>query len=77
MSAENSNTPAEYDQRYISAVNVTTPSNGAGAVAATMKDIGTAVTAGQSVIYQGTCGATGMTWDTSTSIVDPKFLPKL
>ena len=40
-----------------------------------MLGIGTQVTAGQNVIYTGTCGASGMTWAVSGSVAS-KYLPK-
>jgi hypothetical protein len=40
-----------------------------------MKAIGSAVTAGQTIIYTATCGAAGITWAVSGT-VDAKYLPK-
>lgn len=43
----------------------------------TMKAIGTSITAGQTIIYNGTCGSAGLTWALSGSTVASKYLPKL
>ena len=46
-----------------------------GTVVLTLKAIGTAVTAGQTITYTGTCTPGGLTW-VVTGSVQAKFLPK-
>ena len=46
-----------------------------GTVVLTMAGIGTAVAAGQTITYTGTCTPGGMTW-TVSGTVQAKFLPK-
>lgn len=57
--------------------SVTTANTSASSVTATiaMKAIGTAITANQTIIYTGTCGAAGMTWAVSGTVAS-KYLPK-
>lgn len=48
-------------------------------VTITMKDIGTAVTAGQQILYTGTCGEAGLKWAVApgTTPINAKYLPKI
>ena len=67
--------PTTYNAKYtttIAAVGITTTS---GTVTLAMKPIGNAVTAGQTIIYTGTCTTGGMTWTVSGTVA-PKFRPK-
>ena len=60
---------------YISAVAVVGASATAATVTATMKAIGSNVTAGDTIIYTATCGSSGVTWVISGTI-NAKYLPK-
>ena len=60
---------------YISAVAAAGSSPTAGAVTITYRAIGTSVSAGDTVLYNGTCGAGGMTWAVSGTI-DTKYYPR-
>jgi len=40
------------------------------------KAIGTSVALGQTVVYTGSCGATGFVWNTVTGTVPLKYMPK-
>ncbi|TSA12894.1 MAG: prepilin-type N-terminal cleavage/methylation domain-containing protein [Comamonadaceae bacterium] len=60
---------------YVTSVTATGTSATAGTVTVVMKAIGSAVTAGQTIIYTATCGASGITWAV-TGTVDAKYLPK-
>jgi len=62
--------------KYISAVQATGTSTTAATVTITYKQIGSAVTAGNDIVYTGTCSsASGMTWTVAGSIPS-KFYPK-
>jgi type IV pilus assembly protein PilA len=60
---------------YVTSVTAAGTSATAGTVTVAMKAIGSAVTAGQTIIYTATCGAAGITWAVSGT-VDAKYLPK-
>jgi len=60
----------DINSEYVSSVAVAS-----GNVTITMKEIAGSVTAGQTVIYGGTCGEKGVTW-TIAGTVDSKFRPK-
>ena len=61
--------------KYTTSVTVTSTGATDATVTIVMKAIGTSVTAGDTIIYTGTCGAGGMTWATSGTI-NAKYLPK-
>jgi type IV pilus assembly protein PilA len=69
-----------YNGKYTSEVEVTTAAAGSAfnpIVTITMKAIGSSVTAGQTIVYTGTCGAGGLTWsNTANSTIATKYLPK-
>jgi type IV pilus assembly protein PilA len=62
---------------YTTSVLAANTSASAVSVTIAMKAIGSSITAGQTIIYNGTCGAAGLTWAIDpTSTVPAKFLPK-
>ena len=63
--------------KYTKEVLAAATSASAVTVTIQMLDIGTAVTDGQTIVYNGTCGAAGMTWTIGTSTVNAKYLPKV
>jgi type IV pilus assembly protein PilA len=73
----NISTAATYTSTYVTSVTADGASATAGTVTVVLKAIGNTVTAGDTIFYTGTCGATGMTWavsGTGTNIA--KYLPK-
>ncbi|MES2105950.1 MAG: pilin [Pseudomonadota bacterium] len=67
------------DNKYVQKVDaIGKASNGGGTVTITYNAIGSNITAGQTIVYQGTCAAgSGMTWTVdSASTVAAKYLPK-
>lgn len=68
-------TPGDYSGAYISSVETEGTSVTAGTVTITYKQIGSQVTAGDTVVYTADCGAGGTKWSVSGTI-DPKYYPK-
>ena len=66
---------ASYSGTYITSVTANGTSTSSATVTIVYKGIGTAVTAAQTVVYTGTCGAGGLTWAVSGN-VPTKFHPK-
>ncbi|MDP1529951.1 pilin [Rhodoferax sp.] len=64
---------------YVTSVTAAGTGDTTGTVTIAMKGIGSSVTAGQTIIYNATCGAGGTTWviDTTNSTVNAKYLPKV
>jgi type IV pilus assembly protein PilA len=60
---------------YVSGIELSAASTSSGAVTATMKQIGSSVTAGQTVIWQSTCGPAGNAW-TVTGTIPSKYYPR-
>ena len=71
-------TASEYDGKYTQSVTASGTGTDTGTVVISMKAIGSAVTAAQTIQYNGACGAGGMTWtiDTGSTIL-PKYFPKV
>lgn len=65
----------EYSGKYTTSVTGAGTSATGGTVTIVLKAIGSSVAAGQTIIYTGTCGAGGMSWAVSGSVLS-KFLPK-
>ena len=62
---------------YVTSVTAAGSSDTAGTVTIVLKGIGSAVTAGDTVVYTGACGAGGMQWTiTGTGTNIAKYLPK-
>lgn len=68
-------TATTYAGNYTTSVTAAGTSAAGGTVTIAMKDIGTSITAGQTIIYTGTCGAAGMTWAVSGTVAS-KYYPK-
>jgi type IV pilus assembly protein PilA len=66
---------ADISSTYVTSVAATATSTSVGVVTVTMKGIGTSVTAGQNIIYTGTCSPAGTNWAVTGS-VPAKYLPK-
>ena len=66
---------ASISGKYTTSVTLAGTSATGATVTIVMKAIGAKVTAGQTIIYTGTCGAGGMTWAV-TGTVATKYLPK-
>ena len=66
---------ASYDTTYVQSVTAVGTSATAGTVTIAYEAIGSQVTAGQTVVYTGDCGAGGLTWALSGG-VSTKYLPK-
>ena len=60
---------------YVTSVTAVGTSATAGTVTVVMKAIGSAVGAGDNIVYTATCGAAGLTWAVSGT-VNAKYLPK-
>ncbi len=68
---------ASYTSTYVTSVAAAGTSATAGTVTVVLKAIGNTVTAGDTIIYTGACGTTGMTWAiTGTGTNIAKYLPK-
>jgi type IV pilus assembly protein PilA len=63
--------------KYTKSVLASASSASAAKVTITMLAIGSSVTEGQTIVYDGTCGEAGMTWVIGTSTVNAKYLPKV
>ena len=63
---------------YTTSVLVAGVNASSATVTITMKDIGTAVTAGQQILYTGTCGEAGLRWAVTPGAtpINVKYLPK-
>lgn len=62
---------------YTTSVTTSNTSATATKVTIVMKDIGSAISAGDTIVYNGTCGEAGLTWAIdSGSTVPTKYLPK-
>ena len=68
-------TPTDYSGAYISSVDAQGTSVTSGTVTITYKQIGSQVTAGDTVVYTADCGSGGTKWSVAGTI-DPKYLPK-
>jgi len=64
------------NSQYVKSVAVAGTSTTAGTVTITMKAIGSSVADDATIVYSGTCAASGMTWTIGTSTVNSKYLPK-
>ena len=64
-----------YSGSYTNTVSASGTNAGTGIVTITMKAIGTAIASGQTIIYQGTCGAGGLNWSVSGTVLT-KYRPK-
>lgn len=64
---------------YTNSVLAANTNAGAATVTITLKDIGSAITAAgnnNTIVYNGTCGAQGMTWAIGGTVL-AKYLPKI
>ena len=72
------NTSTDYNGRYTTSVTAAGASASAGTVTIAMKAIGSSVLSTQVIVYDGACGAGGLTWsNASSSTVNVKYLPKV
>ena len=70
-------TDSEYNAKYTTTIAAAGVNITSGVVTLTMKQIGSAVTSGQTIIYTGNCTPGGMEWDVSSgSTIVSKFYPK-
>jgi type IV pilus assembly protein PilA len=67
--------PASYAARYTSEISAVGIDATNGSVTLVMNAIGGAVAAGDTIVYEGACGAGGMQW-TVTGSIATKFRPK-
>ena len=68
-------TNTSYQGKYTTQVDAAGTSATVGTVTIVMKAIGGSITAGQTVIYTGTCGAGGLTWGVTGNVL-AKYYPK-
>ncbi len=68
-------TDASITGNYVNGVTLASSSATAATITATMKAIGSAITAGQTVVWASTCGPAGNTWSVGGT-VPSKFYPK-
>jgi len=66
----------EYNAKYTTTIAAAGDSVTVGTVVLTLKQIGSAIDADQTITYTGTCTPGGMTWSVTGSVA-PKFLPKI
>ncbi len=66
---------ANINGTYTTSVTAANTSASAASVTIVMKAIGTSVTAGDTIIYNGACGEAGMKWAVAGTI-NAKYLPK-
>ena len=71
-----------YTGSYVTSVTVSTAVASVPLVTIVYKTIGTAITAGGTVVYTGTCGAGGLTWSVAgtgsfAGTAGAKYLPKV
>jgi len=64
-----------YNAKYTTTIAAAGGTSTNGTVTLVMKGIGTSVTAGDTILYNGVCGPGGMQWAVSGTIAT-KFLPK-
>jgi type IV pilus assembly protein PilA len=66
------------NSQYVQEILVSNASASSASVTIKLEAIGTAITSGQTIQYDGNCDATGMNWtvDAATSTVVDKYLPK-
>lgn len=70
-------TLTEYAGKYTTSIAAVGSSTSGGTVTLVMKAIGSAVTAGDNIIYRGNCTPGGMLWSVSNaSTIPSKFYPK-
>ncbi|MGZ5056582.1 MAG: pilin [Methylobacter sp.] len=63
---------------YTTSVTAASTSATSGTVTIVLKAIGTAVNAGDTIVYTGTCGPAGTSWsNTAGSTLTAKYLPKI
>ena len=67
--------PTSYNAKYTSTIQAVGVNTTSGTVVLLMKQIGNAVSAGQNIVYTGTCDPGGMQWRVSGSVLT-KFWPK-
>lgn len=68
-------TATSYNAKYTTTIAATGTNTTSGTVTLTMKTIGSAVAADDTIIYTGTCAPGGMTWLVSGTVA-MKFRPK-
>ena len=66
---------ASYFGEYTTTVEAEGTGDTSGTVTITLKDIGSAIDAGQEIVYTGTCGAGGMRWSVDGDVAQ-KYWPK-
>ena len=66
--------PGAYNTKYVSSIEAAGDSNTSGSVTITMKQIGSAVSAGETVVYNGSCIARRMKWSVSGTVLT-RYLP--
>ncbi len=64
-----------YNAKYTTNISAGGGTPSTGSVELVMKAIGTAVSAGDTIVYNGVCDPGGMQWAVTGSIA-PKFMPK-
>jgi type IV pilus assembly protein PilA len=67
--------PSAYNGTYIRSVTTNVVDTTTVTVTIVYTGIGSAITAGETVVYTGTCGAGGLKWTIAGSVA-PKYLPK-
>jgi type IV pilus assembly protein PilA len=67
--------PTSYNAKYTTTIAATGTNATQGIITLTMKAIGSSITAGSQIFYNGTCGVGGMQWRVSGT-VPTKFWPK-
>jgi type IV pilus assembly protein PilA len=67
--------PTSYNGKYTTTIAAEGVDTTSGTVVLTMKAIGNAVAASQTITYTGTCTPGGMTWTVTGSVLT-KYLPK-
>ena len=68
--------PLDYNAKYTSIITATGNNITQGTITLTMKQIGSSITAGSFIYYNGSCGPGGMQWRVSGTIAS-KFWPKV
>lgn len=69
-------TATDYNGRYTTSVTSASTGPTNASVTAVVKEIGTQIDAGDTIVWTGVCGAAGMTWTPSVTGMDGKFVPK-
>ena len=67
--------PTDYNGTYVTSVATSVGSTATVQVTITYVTIGSAVNGGQTVVYNGTCGAGGLSWSVAGNVL-PKYRPK-